>query len=85
MFYSCGEGGGHGYRKESSKGGGGSFEMLIFKRVIFALISALTIYIANVYNLPPKRGSSDPLNPTPLPTPLGGRGARSFRTTISPF
>ena len=47
--------------------------MLIFKRVIFALISALTLYIGNVSNLPPKRGggggSSDPPTP-PLPTPL---------------
>ena len=43
--------------------------MLIFKRVIFALISALTLYIGNVLMLPPKRGgSSDP--PPPLPTPL---------------
>ena len=28
--------------------GGGSFYMLIFKRVIFALISVLTLYIGNV-------------------------------------
>ena len=40
--------------------------MLIFKRVIFALISALTLYIGNVSNLPPKRGGR-PTPPTPPP------------------
>ena len=47
--------------------------MLIFKRVIFALISALTLYIGNVYNLPPKRSGrpTPPTPPPPLPTPLG--------------
>ena len=30
--------------------------MSIFKRVLFALISALTLYIGNVSNLPPKKG-----------------------------
>ena len=47
--------------------------MLFFKKVIFALISSLTLYIGNVYNLLPKKGegggSSDPSDP-PLPTPL---------------
>ena len=38
--------------------------MLLFKNVIFTLISPLTLYIGNVYFLPPKRGS----RPTPPPT-----------------
>ena len=40
--------------------------MLFFKNVLFALISSLTLYIRDVYNLTPKRGSR------PLPTPLIG-------------
>ena len=48
--------------------------MLHFKKVVFALISPLTLYIGNVSNLPPKRGGggSDP----PLSTPLTRRDAR---------
>ena len=42
--------------------------MSIFKRVLFALIYALTIYIGNVYNFPPKRGGH-PTPPAPLPDP----------------
>ena len=39
--------------------------MLIFKSFFFALISALTLYIGNVSNLPPKRGG----HPTPPTNP----------------
>ena len=42
--------------------------MLIFKRVIFALIIALTLYIGNVYNFSPKKGGR-PTPPTPPPPP----------------
>ena len=46
--------------------------MLFFKRVVFALISSLTLYIGNVYNLPPKRGGGGSSEPPDLPfsTPL---------------
>ena len=40
--------------------------MLIFNRVIFALITALTLYIGNVSNLLPKRGVVRP-SPTYAP------------------
>ena len=46
--------------------------MSIFKRIIFALISALTFYIGNVSNLPPKKwGGGMVLTPDPPPPTYG--------------
>ena len=49
--------------------------MLIFKRVLFALISVLTLYIGNVYNLSVKRGLVRPPRP-PFPTPMNTHNKR---------
>ena len=52
-----------GRRKEYFKGGGEVVLIGFFKSVIFALIYSLTLYIGNVYNVPPPP-------PPPFPTPL---------------
>ena len=39
--------------------------MFIFKRVLFALISALTLYVGNVLNLPPPPKEKGGMTPNP--------------------